>query len=88
MEDGQTAFIVFQFQNGTIKSERLTAKPKPANYGFQFQNGTIKSVRDYLGQNVVFQFQNGTITSVILDWRSTCNLCFNSKMVQLKADNL
>ena len=43
-ESKMTSFIVFQFQNGTIKSDIIGG----LNYvveRFQFQNGTIKSAR-------------------------------------------
>ena len=55
---------------------------------FQFQNGAIKSreMRHRTGDLIPFQFQNGAIKRKRHFHIFTQFICFNSKMVRLKAN--
>ncbi len=58
--------LLFQFQNGTIKS-LFGSSSHLIQHAFQFQNGTIKSASPILIRysNKAFQFQNGTIKRLL-----------------------
>ncbi len=79
----------FQFQNGTIKRNIVCFAERGA-LKFQFQNGTIKSELGSGGLSYTcsFQFQNGTIKRQNTVRKYNHIICFNSKMVRLKALNL
>ncbi len=79
----------FQFQNGTIKRADVLIELIETT-SFQFQNGTIKREAKKLQQEVktLFQFQNGTIKSNTATGQCSHSICFNSKMVRLKAIRL